>query len=278
MQVLIASKRPGFKTHISNNLLMPTFLFDKIVFGPVHSRRLGVSLGINLLPTSKKYCNFNCIYCECGLSNIHRIYEKDLPSRQQTRDALLQKLEEMKQDGKVPEVITFAGNGEPTLHPDFSGIIDDSIALRNAYFPDTPIAVLTNSTRIFKKEIIAALSKTDQCILKLDTMNPETFNTINCPSAALDLDIILRNLIDFPGKKIIQTLFLRGNINGIQIDNTSAEELNGLIEAYKEIKPEKVIIYTFDRDTPYSNLQKIPSCELEALAHKIRAAGITTDY
>ncbi len=257
---------------------MSTFLFDKIVFGPVISRRLGVSLGINLLPPSKKYCNFNCIYCECGWSNIHQVKNIDLPSRKQTREALSLKLQEMKETDKTPEVITFAGNGEPTLHPEFTGIIEDSIELRNKYFPGTEIAVLTNSTLISRKDVAEALNKADQCILKLDTVIPETFKILNCSSPGIDPDTIVHNLIHFTGKKIIQTLFLRGNINGIIIDNTTNEEINGLIDAYSKIVPEKVMIYTFDRDTPYAGLQKIPEYELEDIAGRIESAGINADF
>jgi wyosine [tRNA(Phe)-imidazoG37] synthetase (radical SAM superfamily) len=252
---------------------MGTFLFDKIVFGPVHSRRLGLSLGINLLPVTKKYCNFNCIYCECGWSNIHKITLADLPTRAQIRAALDSKLQSMQKEGRLPDVITYAGNGEPTMHPDFAEIIDDSIALRNQFSPEAQIAVLTNSTLIHKKHIAHALTKVDQCVLKLDSVIPETFNTLNCPAPGIDLDTILFNLIHFPGKKIIQTMFLRGSYEGVKIDNTTDEELNGLIEAYHKIKPGRVMIYTFERDTPSSGLVKVPAKELEEIGERIRKEG-----
>ena len=253
---------------------MSTFLFDSIIFGPVHSRRLGNSLGVNLLPITKKYCNFNCLYCECGWSNLRKITIVDLPTRYSIREALEIKLADMKLEGKSPDVITFAGNGEPTLHPDFPEIIDDIIAIRNQYYPDIKIAVLTNSTTINKKGIASALTKVDQCILKLDSVIPETFNTLNCPVQGTDLNSVILNLIHFPGKKIIQTLFLRGSMGGVSVDNTTPVELNGLIEAYLKIVPESIMIYTFERDTPANGLLKVPAQELEVIQMKIERTGI----
>ena len=169
---------------------MSTFLFDEIVFGPVKSRRLGVSLGINLLPVNRKVCNFNCVYCECGWTGDMKNNPGIIPSRQEVYKALDEKLSEMKENGRFPDVITYAGNGEPTLHPDFPGIIDDSIELRNKYCPDSGIAVLSNSTRINEPLIREALLKVDKNILKLDSAIPSTIETINCPLVKIDVDEI----------------------------------------------------------------------------------------
>jgi len=256
---------------------MSTFLFNEIVFGPVSSRRLGVSLGINLLPINKKYCNFNCIYCECGWSHLQKVIAEDIPSREQVSEALRMKLSEMQKNNKKPDVITYAGNGEPTMHPDFPGIIEDSIQIRDQYCPEAKIAVLTNSSLIHKMNIADALSMVDQNILKLDTVDPETFKILNCPSEGMDIKTIIQNLTNLPGRKIIQTLFVRGNFRGIEVDNTKDSEIEGLIEVYKIIKPDKIMIYTFARDTAAEGLSKISTEELSRIADKIGIAGFITE-
>jgi len=256
---------------------MSTFLFNEIIFGPVRSRRLGVSLGINLLPVNKKHCNFNCIYCECGWSHLHKVNAGDIPSRKQVHDALIVKLKEMKKAGIRPDVITYAGNGEPALHPDFPGIIDDSLLIRNTYCPDAEIAVLTNSSLIHKKKIAEALVKVDQNILKLDTTDPEVFRMLNCPSKGLDINTIINNLTSMPGKKIIQTMFITGTWKGKNVDNTSDKEINGLIDAYRRIHPVKVMIYTFERDTAAEGLKKVTAGRLNEIAEKIRKAGFKVE-
>ncbi len=254
---------------------MSTFLFDKIVFGPVKSRRLGVSLGINLLPTTGKICNFDCIYCECGWNE--KGLKPDLPSRADVRKALEEKLKEMAVEGKNPDVITFAGNGEPTMHPDFEGIIDDTILLRNKYCPGAGIAVLSNATLIHKENVARALQKADQNILKLDTINEKSFRCINNPSEAIKLEKIINNLISFKGNIIIQTLFFAGEFGGVKIDNTSDEELKGLIGAYKRINPEKIMIYTFERDTAAQGLRKISRPGLQKIAKILEREGFMVE-
>ena len=189
---------------------MGTFLFDTIIFGPVKSRRLGVSLGINLLPGRKKVCNFDCIYCECGWTKPVESEGGYLPTRIEVYESLASKLQEMKITNQVPDVITFAGNGEPTLHPDFGGIIDDCINLRNKFFPEAGIAVLSNSTTITNPSVKAALLKVDMNILKLDSAFDLTVKIHNQPKVNIKVDELIENLKQFNGKLIIQTLFLRG--------------------------------------------------------------------
>jgi wyosine [tRNA(Phe)-imidazoG37] synthetase (radical SAM superfamily) len=257
---------------------MGTFLFDEIIFGPVKSRRLGVSLGINLLPVKRKICNFNCIYCECGWTgNISNIAGK-LPGRKEVHDALDRKLSEMKTKDQKPDVITYAGNGEPTLHPDFPGIIDDSIVLRDKYFPDAKIAVLSNSTTITDQKVKTALLKADMNILKLDSAFDSTILVHNQPSVKLNVKDLINNLAGFNGKLIIQTLFLRGLYNGRVIDNTTPEELDAWIRAIEKINPEEVMIYTISRDTPPEGgeLNKVPAKELMEIASKVEKLGIKT--
>jgi wyosine [tRNA(Phe)-imidazoG37] synthetase (radical SAM superfamily) len=256
---------------------MATFLFDEIIFGPVKSRRLGVSLGINLLPTKKKICNFNCVYCECGWTRDIEKAVSHLPQRDEVFNSLELKLSEMKEQGIFPDVITYAGNGEPTLHPEFSGIIDDSILLRDKYFPDARIAVLSNATTISNPLIKEALLKVDQNILKLDSAFEPTIRKHNQPGVNIDVEELIKNLIAFHGKLIIQTLFLRGMHNGTVIDNTTTVEINAWLKAIERIRPAEVMIYTISRDTPEgSHLVKVPLKELRGVAALVEKLGIKT--
>ncbi|MGE0078556.1 MAG: radical SAM protein [Bacteroidales bacterium] len=250
---------------------MATFLFDSIVFGPIRSRRLGVSLGINLLPTDSKVCSFDCIYCECGWTNS--MVSGSLPSREQVRWALDKKLSEMLYMGEKLDVITFAGNGEPTLHPDFTGIIDDTIDIRGKYFPDARVAVLSNSTMIHKPEIISALKRIDQNILKLDSAFDTTIQLLNQPMMKFDVKTLVKHLKEFDGNLIIQTLFVRGTVNNQIVDNTTEEEIEAWLGLIGEIKPSEVMIYTIARDTPAQDLIKVPIGELNKIAERVKALG-----
>ncbi|HOP58022.1 MAG TPA: radical SAM protein [Bacteroidales bacterium] len=256
---------------------MPTFLFDKIIFGPVKSRRLGVSLGINLLPVTRKICNFNCIYCECGLTMNSTVKGEPLPSRKEVYEALREKLSSMKEKNQDIDVITYAGNGEPTLHPEFTGIIDDSIELRNRYFPEASIAVLSNATTIHKPSVRKALTKVDQNILKLDSALDPTIKIHNQPHGDFHVATLIENLKKFKGNLIVQTMFVRGIYRGRVIDNTTPSEIEAWLEALKSIKPSEVMIYTISRDTPETGqLKKVPFDELNKIADKVRETGIKT--
>jgi wyosine [tRNA(Phe)-imidazoG37] synthetase (radical SAM superfamily) len=255
---------------------MATFLFDRTVFGPVISRRLGRSLGINLLPNNRKICNFNCIYCECGPTYSSRITDFEIPSRKEVRERLESKLKEIKKNGPLIDTITFAGNGEPTLHPDFPVIIDDTTSLRSMYLPQINIAVLSNATLIGNDKIFEALNKVDLNILKLDSGFKQTNKTINCPLSLFDLDKTIGYLKKFKGNLIIQTLFFRGTYNGKEIDNTTEKEVSRWLEAINEIRPESVMIYTIARDTPNKGLHKIPLDELTEISEKAEKLGIKT--
>jgi wyosine [tRNA(Phe)-imidazoG37] synthetase (radical SAM superfamily) len=256
---------------------MATFLFDEIIFGPVKSRRLGISLGINLLPTKRKICNFNCIYCECGWTpDIEKAVSR-LPHREEVYSALEHKLTEMKMKHQAPDVITYAGNGEPTLHPEFPAIINDSIALRNMYFPEARIAVLSNATTIGNPLIKAALLKVDMNILKLDSAFDSTIKIHNQPRVDINAEDLINNLAGFNGKLIIQTLFLRGTYKGQVIDNTTQVEITAWLKAIERIRPSEVMIYTISRDTPEgSTLKKIPPGELKEIAALVNSIGIKT--
>lgn len=252
---------------------MPTFLFDNVVFGPVRSRRLGVSLGINLLPVDRKFCNFDCVYCECGLNESGK-GPSHLPSREEVSIALDAKLNGMLLAGEAPDVITFAGNGEPTMHPEFAEIVEDTITLRDKFFPSASISVLSNSTMLHKTKVLEALKRVDQNIMKLDSGLIATIKRLNNPTGNYDVNKIIEQLQSFQGNLIVQTMFTRGNVNGELIDNTSQEDLNSLEDALRSIKPGRLMIYTIDRDTPYQGLQKISKEELKEIAQRFERLGI----
>ena len=253
---------------------MSTILFDEIVFGPVHSRRLGVSLGMNLLPVDGKVCSFDCIYCECGYNVDHRAH-KGLPTREEVYEALEKRLAAMHEKGERLDVITFAGNGEPTLHPQFAAIIDDTIALRNIYYPDAKVSVLSNATRIDRPDVFDALNKVDNNILKLDSCFDETVRLIDVPiSASFSVEKLIEGLCRFKGNLIVQTLFLQGEHNGKIIDNTTEKELLPWLEALRRIAPQEVMIYTIDRETPEKALRKAAPEKLDEIARRVEAMGI----
>lgn len=255
---------------------MSGFLFHETVFGPVMSRRLGVSLGINLLPVDYKYCTFNCVYCECGWTHSKPEGSSGLPGRDEVSKLLKEKLESMLADEQAPDAITFAGNGEPSIHPEFSGIIDDTLALRDQFFPDAKITVLSNASMLHRKDVFDALKAVDKNIQKLDAGSEELFQLINQPAGKLSLEDVVEHLCRFEGKLIVQTLFLRGEHDGKKIDNTSKEEVEAWIELLKKIGPEYVMIYPIDRATPEQGIEKISFDELSAIAEKVNLAGIKT--
>ena len=248
------------------------FLFDQLIFGPIHSRRLGLSLGVNLLPIDAKICSFNCIYCECGYNTT--MQESPIPTREQVREALEAKLKEMVAEGQIPDVITYAGNGEPTLHADFEEIIDDTIALRNQYCPTAKVSVLSNSTRIHKPNVFRALNKVDNNILKFDSAIDRTMKLIDCPvGKEINVAWFVEHLKKFNGKLIIQTMFLRGEFKGESFDNTTEEEVEVWLNALEEIRPQQVMIYSLDREAPTKTLQKVSVEELNTIADTARERG-----
>lgn len=255
---------------------MGGFLFDDIIFGPVKSRRLGVSLGVNLLPTDYKFCTFDCIYCECGWSQKATKKIK-LPTRKEIQERLESVLIQRKNDAQPIDSITFAGNGEPTLHPDFVGIIDDTIQLRNTYFPNAVITVLSNASLIHNQKIIGALLKVDKNILKLDAGSEGTFQKINQPNGNLKLAQVVDYLKKFNGKLIVQTLFVQGFNQHSGIDNTSSSEVEAWIELLKEVKPQRVMLYPIERETPENSISKVDALTLNKIAEQVEKAGFKTE-
>ena len=252
---------------------MATIIYPSPIFGPVQSRRLGISLGINLLPDDGKVCTFDCIYCECGL-NATRRSRKPLPTREEVSTALEKKLNEMQAGGVRPDVLTFAGNGEPTIHPQFPEIIADTIALRNKFCPNAKVSVLTNATLITRDKVFEALKLIDNNIVKLDTVNREYIQNIDRPTGNYDLAAIIERMKAFNGQAVIQTMFMKGIANGIDVNNTGDEYVLPWIAAVKEIAPREVMIYTIDRETPTDGLEKATHEELDRIVELLRREGI----
>lgn len=253
---------------------MSTILFHEIVFGPIQSRRLGSSLGMNLLPYDGKLCSFDCIYCECGYNKDFRTKTK-LPDRENVRAALEDKLATLQKEGTPIDVITFAGNGEPTMHPQFAEIIDDTIELRDKYYPNAKVSVLSNAMHAGKEKVFNALKKVDNNILKLDSAKIETVRLIdrpNSPEYSIDKQIELFKR--FNGDFIMQTMFVRGSHNGKTVDNTTEEEISAWLEAVRATNPREVMIYTIDRETPEKNLEKVPLEDLKKIGERVEQFDI----
>lgn len=245
-------------------------LFGSIVYGPIRSRRLGVSLGVNLMPITAKLCTFDCVYCECGW--IQPVLHPNLPIREEVRIALESQLSIAVEP---IDVITFSGNGEPTLHPDFLGIIQDTCALRDQYCPKAKVSVLSNSTQLGRTDVIEALRLCDNRILKLDSAIDATMRLIDKPvNAQLTVKQIAQWLSIFDGDFTLQTCFLRGEYKGQIIDNTTPEELAAWYEMVDYLHPKQVMIYVIDRVTPLETLEKIPAETMEKIAIPLREKGI----
>ncbi len=256
---------------------MNGFLFEQIIFGPIRSRRLGISLGVNLLPLNKKHCTFNCLYCECGWTKPKKEACLTYPARKEIQHALDKKLTSMRKKRAMLDTITFAGNGEPTIHKDFSGIIDDTIELRDKHYPFARIAVLSNGSLAGKPDVASALKKVDQNILKLDAGTDETFQQINNPRMKISLDQIISNLSQFKGQMIVQSLFVRGTHEGKTFDNTTPEEINAWLDHLRILQPELVMIYPIARATPAEDVEKADMETLQEIARKVEDLGISTE-
>lgn len=250
-----------------------TSLYDNIIFGPIRSRRLGLSLGVNLLPIESKLCSFDCIYCECGWNDDHP-GKRRFNAREDVRDMLDDTLQKMVADGTPPDVITFAGNGEPTMHPDFENIIVDTIALRDKHCPVAKVSVLSNATQIHREDVRRALLRVDNNILKLDSAFDDTVQLVNKPQGAYTVARTVELLKAFEGNLIIQTMFLRGEYLGKRVDNTTEEEVAAWLKLVEEVRPKQVMVYSLDRDTPCQTLEKVEKDELREIAARVEALGI----
>lgn len=249
---------------------MQTVLFHSTIFGPIHSRRLGTSLGVNLLPDDGKICSFDCLYCEAGY-NAQGHGSTGIPSRGDVARSLEEKLRSMKEAGERLDVITFSGNGEPTLHPEFEGVIEDTLALRDRYFPGVKVSVLSNATRLGNPDVVRALGKVDNNILKLDSALEDTVRLLDRPAPGYSLAAVIGQIGSFGASAIVQTMICRGEHDGRMIDNSTDEEISALIEAYRAIAPGEIMIYSIDRPTPETLLRQVPKEELSAIAARITA-------
>ena len=247
-------------------------LFNNIIYGPIHSRRLGTSLGVELMPLTHKLCTFNCVYCECGWNEP--VSHPVLPTRAEVKAALEEKLMDLTTKDERLTTITFSGNGEPTLHPDFLGIIEDTCALRDQYCPSAKVSVLSNSTQLGRPDVVQALRMCDNRILKLDAATDEMMRRIDLPvNEHLTVATIMNWLAQFDGDFTLQTCFLRGEHDGKTIDNTTPDQLNAWYRAVDSLRPKQIMIYVIDRKTPEEHLSKIPREEMESIAAPLRAKG-----
>jgi wyosine [tRNA(Phe)-imidazoG37] synthetase (radical SAM superfamily) len=256
---------------------MSGILFDDIVFGPLKSRRFGISLGINLLPAKAKICSFNCIYCECGLTGNEVIEKTRLFTPEEIKHSLEERFKALQNENVYPDSITFAGNGEPTLHPKFDIIVGEVIKLRDTYFPESKITVLSNATMLHKPSVHAALLKIDSNVLKLDAGTQATFDQINRPVKKILLTEVINQLCAFKGNVMIQTLFLRGMLDGHPVDNTTKAEVDAWLVHLKRIQPKMVMLYPIDRRTPVETLEKITLDELDAIADQVKGIGLNAE-
>ncbi|MBP5641786.1 MAG: radical SAM protein [Paludibacteraceae bacterium] len=242
-------------------------LFDSIIYGPIHSRRLGTSLGVNLMPTDHKLCSFNCVYCECGWNSP--VQHPVLPTVDEFERALEAELSNHR---TLIDAITFSGNGEPTLHPDFLGIMKATVRRRDQYCPEAKISVLSNSTQLTRPEVVEALRMSDNRILKLDSAIDATMQKIDKPvNSRLTVADLVSRLEQFSGDFTLQTCFLRGTNEGEVIDNTTPEELAAWYKVVEHLQPKQIMIYVIDRTTPCPTLEKIPSDEMKAIAAPLQA-------
>ena len=252
---------------------MGTILFNHIIFGPIKSRRLGNSLGVNLLPKFGKWCSFDCIYCECGWNKDGK-KDTTLPTKEEVFEAMSTRLHELSAEGTPVDTITFSGNGEPTMHPDFEEIVDGVIALRDRLCPNAKVSVLTNATMLHRESVRRALGRVDNPILKLDSAFDKTAQLIDKPLGNYSIAKVVEQMKLFGGECIVQTMFLRGEFEGQRVDNATEEEIAAWLKLVEEIAPRSVMVYTIDRDTPAPNLEKVPIEELRAIAERVRALGI----
>lgn len=247
-------------------------IYNDNIIGPIHSRRLGISLGVNLLPKDAKICSFDCIYCECGWNKDHK--GGHFPDADAVMEELEAKLKEEVAEGRNIDVITFAGNGEPTLHPRFAEVIDRTIALRDQYVPQAKVSVLSNATRMTDPKVHAALLKVDNNILKIDGAFDRTIHLIDQPT---DKNYSVRQIVNgmksFQGQLIVQTMFVRGMHDGKVVDNTTPEEVNAWCDLMREIKPHQIMVYSLDRPTPEPNLVKVSKEEMAQFVAPLVAEG-----
>ncbi|MFA7115787.1 MAG: radical SAM protein [Bacteroidales bacterium] len=250
-----------------------TRLRQRIAFGPIKSRRLGNSLGINLLPINGKVCTFDCIYCECGW-NKNGTKNHTFPKLSEVKEEMKAYFVNLNEKNIPVDTITFSGNGEPTLHPEFPQIIDYTLEMRDKYFPKAVVSVLSNSTTLDNKEIRNALRKIDNPILKLDSGDQDFLNLMNNPQKEFSLEKLIHNLSLFEGNFILQTMFLKGKYKGKYIDSADPILTKKWIDIVLKLHPKLVQVYTIARDTPAKELEKISEEKMYQITEPLRTHGI----
>jgi len=251
-------------------------LFKEIIFGPIKSRRFGVSLGINLLPLENKICNFDCIYCECGWTDLKTAKKYFFP-KEEVLGELERTLKENLAKKREIECLTFAGNGEPTMHPDFLEIMKGTLKLRSKYYPASKVVVLSNSALLSNKKVVEALLLADLRVMKLDVGTEKVYQKINKPLSKITLSKVVKQLRQFKGDLYIQSLFLRAPEKGSVIDNTTNSEVAAWLKLLTEIKPAHVMIYTVDREAPMKSVEKISAVKLNEIRDKVNALGLSAE-
>ena len=253
-------------------LNVSAMLREETVFGPIHSRRLGSSLGINLLPVNGKICSFDCIYCECGWNRDGKD-DKRIPSAAEVRSALEDKLSTLMLEGVGIDSITFSGDGEPTLNPEFPRIIEDTLRLRDVFYPDAKVSVLSNATRVHVPEVFEALRKVDNPIMKIDAPTDELVRLIDNPAPGYSLARTIEALRRFEGEFVLQTMFLRSP----DFDSSSPEVLDGWKAIVRDLRPRKIMVYTIDRPTPMQGLEKFSVERMHSLVADLIGEGFDID-
>ncbi len=257
---------------------MPGVLYNSIVYGPVNSRRFGISLGINVLPENRKVCSFNCLYCEVGWNNVMvNGSMESFNSRKNIYQSLESRLLDLHDRHLQPDSITFSGNGEPTMHPEFTEIVQDVKQLRNRFVPGTKVTVLSNSTTLHNPRVFKTLLEIENNVMKLDAGSEKLFRLINQPPANIHLDEIVENLKRFNGKLFIQSMFLRGDHLGENVDNTTESEVQKWLKHISDIQPKKVMLYSIDRATPSHTIQKVPYDVMLEIAGRVKDLGIDAE-
>ena len=242
--------------------------FDDIVFGPIHSRRLGSSLGVNILPSKGKLCNFDCIYCECGW-NKDGASDRTLPDLEAVTKALADRIPALAAQGIQVDSITFSGNGEPTVHPDFPAVVDMVLELRDRYYPDAKVSVLSNATMLGRSQVREVLKKIDNPILKVDASDDRLISLINKPVGLYKLADVVEWLKDFDGDFVLQTMFLRSP----EFDLSAPEQLQGWMDIVRQTRPREVMVYTIDRETPDKSLGKYTIEEMNDMTAPLLEEG-----
>lgn len=243
--------------------------FEDIVFGPIYSRRLGSSLGVNILPTKGKLCNFDCVYCECGWNRDGAVPDRRFPVLSEVEAALREKMSKAAAEGIPVDSITFSGNGEPTMNPDFADIIDVTLSLRDKYFPDAKVSVLSNATLVGREDVARALRKVDNPILKIDASSQKLVDKINKPVGTYRLAEVIENLKSFDGNFILQTMFLKSE----EFDTASEDALRAWLDIVRLLRPRQVMVYTIDRETPDKTLRKYTVDEMTAMVQPLIDEG-----